>query len=93
MPSLLCLYLSVSLSFCVCVSVSLFLFLFTTEQCLFCICPTSYYVHVLVEGHLGCSQLLAVVNGAAMHMAKQVFTERGVKSFGCAKEWFSYVAW
>lgn len=37
-------------------------------------------IHLSVEGHLGCSNFLAIVNRAAMNLIKQVCVEYDVES-------------
>ena len=42
-----------------------------------------FCIHSLVEGHLGCFQLLAITNKAAMNIVELMYLLYGGASFGC----------
>ena len=54
---------------------SLFLPLSSTPLCK---CTAFFLVHSLLEGHLGCFQVLNMTNNAAMNIAEQIFFPCGM---------------
>jgi hypothetical protein len=51
----------------------------------------SFCMHSSVEGHLGCFQLLAIINKVAVNIVEHVFLLYVGASSGYSQEWYTWV--
>ena len=55
-----------------CVYIYIYIYIYTHVCVCVTVCPI-FFIHLSVEGHLGCFHILAVVNSAAMNIQVHVF--------------------